>query len=118
FVGPLGSFSHQSFSFADVVDGRVSPQSFRGKYVLIGATAATLGDRIATPFVHTDGPGSEQHGELMPGVEILANGINTILLGRFYRETPEWLTALIAALVAAPVLGLFALAQGKVEGIK
>ncbi|HEX8250497.1 MAG TPA: CHASE2 domain-containing protein, partial [Pyrinomonadaceae bacterium] len=48
YIGPTGSFSPQTYSFADVLDGRVSPERFRGKYVLIGATAATLGDRIAT----------------------------------------------------------------------
>src|SRR5262249_30615083 len=98
YVGPPGSFSHQTFSFADVLDVHVPPQSFRGKYILIGATAATLGDHVASPFVHTEGLRSEQHGELMPGVEVLANSMNTILRSRFYRDVPEWLIALLAAM--------------------
>ena len=118
YVGPPGSFSHLTFSFADVLDGQVPPQSFRSKYVLIGATAATLGDHVATPFVHTDGPAGEQHGELMPGVEVLANSMNTILRSRFYHETPDWLAVLLAALVAAAVLGLLAVAQGQFESVK
>jgi CHASE2 domain-containing sensor protein len=118
YVGPPGSFSHQTYSFAEVLDGRVPPQSLRGKYVLVGATAATLGDHVATPFVHGDGVGGQQHGELMPGVEVLANSINTILRARFYREVPDWLVALLAALVAAAVLGSLALAQGKFESGK
>ena len=118
YVGPPGSFSHQTFSFADVLDGKVPPQSFRGKYVLIGATAATLGDHVSTPFVHAEGPAGEQHGELMPGVEVLANSINTILRSRFYHETPDWLAALLAALVAAAVLGALAIAQGEFESVK
>ena len=118
YVGPPGSFSHQTFSFADVLDGKVSPQSFRGKYILIGATAATLGDHVATPFVHADGAAGEQHGELMPGVEVLANSMNTILRSRFYHETPDWLAVLLAALVAAAVLGSLAIAQGQFESVK
>src|ERR1700738_4076039 len=82
YVGPPGSFSTQTFSFADVLDGKVPPQSFRGKYVLIGATAGTLGDHVATPFVHAAGAAGEQNGELMPGVEVLANSMNTILRSR------------------------------------
>ena len=118
YVGPPGSFSHETFSFADVLDGKVSPQSFRGKYVLIGATAATLGDHVATPFVHTEAAAGEQYGELMPGVEVLANSMNTILRSRFYHETPDWLAALLSALVAAVVLGSLAIAQGRFESVK
>ena len=118
YVGPPGSFSHQTFSFTDVLDGHVTPQSFRGKYILIGATAATLGDHVASPFVHIEGPRGEQHGELMPGVEVLANSMNTILRSRFYREVSEWLAGLLAALVAAATLGLLTVAQGRFETIK
>jgi PAS domain S-box-containing protein len=118
YTGPPGSFSHQTFSFADVLDGRVSPQSFRGKYVLIGATAATLGDHVAAPFAHAEGGAGEQHGELMPGVEVLANSMNTILRARFYHEVPDWLAALLAALIAAAVLGSLAIAQGRFESAK
>jgi two-component system phosphate regulon sensor histidine kinase PhoR len=118
YLGPPGSFSHQTFSFADLLDGRVSPQSFRGKYVLIGATAASLGDHIATPFTHGEGHAGEQHGEMMPGVEVLANSMNTILRSRFYREIPDWLAALFAALVAAATVGLLAIGQGRFESAK
>jgi signal transduction histidine kinase/CHASE2 domain-containing sensor protein len=118
YVGPAGSFSHQTFSFADVLDGHVSAQSFRGKYVLIGATAATLGDHVASPFVHIEGARGEQHGELMPGVEVLASSMNTILRSRFYREGPDWLAGLLAAMVAVAVLGLLSIAQGRFETVK
>ena len=118
YVGPPGSFSHQTFSFAELLDGHVAPQSLRGKYVLIGATAATLGDHVTTPFTHADGTAGEQHGELMPGVEVLANAVNTILRSRFYSDTPEWLAVLLAALVAAAVMGSLAIAQGQFEGVK
>lgn len=118
YIGPTGSFSPQTYSFADVLDGRVSPEKFRGKYVLIGATAATLGDRIATPFVHSENDSGNQNGELMPGVEILANSVDTILRDRFYRSVSDWTAGLCAALVAVAVLLLIRLAEGQFEAAK
>jgi len=118
YIGPAGAFARQSYSVADVLDGRISPEVFRDKYVLIGATAATLGERVASPFVHHESNDGDQHGALMPGVEVLANTINTILRGRFYRETPDPIAALCTMLVAAAALGLLAIAQGRFEAIK
>ena len=54
----------------------------------------------------------------MPGVEVLANSINTVLRSRFYREVPDWFAALLAAVVAAAVVGLLAVAQGRFETVK
>jgi PAS domain S-box-containing protein len=118
YIGPTGSFAERAYSFADVIDGRISPEVFRGKYVLIGATAATLGERVASPFVHSESADGNQHGSLMPGVEVLANSINTILRARFYHETPDWIATLCAALAAAAVLGLLTIAQGRFETVK
>jgi signal transduction histidine kinase/CHASE2 domain-containing sensor protein len=116
YIGPPGSY--KMYSFADVVGGRVPPRQLRDKYVLIGATAASLGDRLASPFIHANGPGPNQHGSLMPGVEILANTLNTILRSRFYSQTPDWLTFLCGALVAAITLFGLTMAQGRYEAIK
>jgi len=116
YIGPPGSY--KSYSFADVVDGRIPAAQLRNKYVLIGATAASLGDRLASPFIHTASSGPNQHGSLMPGVEILANTINTILRSRYYSETPGWLAFLCGALVAALTLFALSAAQGRFEGIK
>jgi len=118
YIGPAGSFARRTYNFSDVIDGGVSPEVFRDKYVLVGATAATLGERVASPFVHRDSADGNQHGTLMPGVEVLANSINTILRARFYRETPDWIAALCTALVAAAVLGLLAIGQGRFEAAK
>ena len=93
YIGPAGSY--RTYSFADVVGGRIPPVQFRGKYVLVGATAASLGDRLASPFVHQADTRGNQHGSLMPGVEVLANTLNTILRSRFYSETPDWLAFLL-----------------------
>lgn len=116
YIGPSGSY--KTYSFADVVGGRIPPAQFRGKYVLVGATAASLGDRLASPFVHQAEAGGNQHGSLMPGVEVLANALNTILRSRFYSETPDWLALVCGALVAALTLFGLAIAQGRYEVIK
>jgi signal transduction histidine kinase/CHASE2 domain-containing sensor protein len=118
YVGPPGSYAAQTISFADVLDGGVAMERLRGKYVLIGATAATLGDRLAAPFTRTDGAQGRQHGEWMPGVEILANTMQTILRARYYRETPDWLAVLGAMLTASAVLLLLSLTQGRREVLK
>jgi signal transduction histidine kinase/CHASE2 domain-containing sensor protein len=116
YIGPAGSY--RTYGFADVLDGLIPPAQFRGKYVLVGATAASLGDRLASPFIHQEGAGPNQHGSLMPGVEVLANTLNTILRSRFYSETPDWLALLCGALVAALTLFLLAIAQGRYETVK
>src|SRR6267378_4895483 len=94
------------------------PPPFRGKYVIVGATAAALGDRFISPFVHTEGPNGQQYGEFVPGAEILANSLNTLLRGRSYSETPDWLAAACAGLVALLTLGGLSISQGRQEILK
>jgi PAS domain S-box-containing protein len=118
YVGPAGSFAPYTFSFGDVLDGKVPVAAFRGKYVIVGATAAALGDRFISPFVHMEGPDGQQYGEFVPGAEILANSLNTLLRGRWYSETPDWLSVVCAALVALLTLGGLFIAQGKKEILK
>jgi signal transduction histidine kinase/CHASE2 domain-containing sensor protein len=118
YVGPAGSFAPYTFSFADVLDGKVPASAFRGKYVIAGATAAALGDRFTSPFVHSEGPDGRQYGEFMPGAEVLANSLNTLLRGRSYSETPDWVAAACAALVALLTLAGLSIAQGKHENLK
>jgi CHASE2 domain-containing sensor protein len=104
YIGPAGSFSPMTYSVADVIDESAPVSSFRKKYVLIGATAASLGDRFASPFLH-DGGSAGPDGSFMPGVEVLANALNSILRARFYSQAPPavgiaW-TAALAALTLA-----------------
>jgi PAS domain S-box-containing protein len=118
YVGPAGSFAPYTFSFSDVLDGKVPASAFRGKYVIVGATAAALGDRFISPFVHLEGPDGQQYGEFVPGAEVLANSLNTLLRGRSYSETPDWLAATCAALFALLTLGGLSIAQGKHENLR
>ena len=60
-------------SIADVVNRKFAPGTFRGKIVLIGASATGIGDLRSTPF----------GGINYPGVEIHANVIDNILNRHF-----------------------------------
>jgi len=58
----------------DVLEGKIPPNLMTGRIVLIGATAASLGDRFQTPL---DYEGDDLPGT--PGVEIHATSINQLL---------------------------------------
>jgi adenylate cyclase len=97
FAGPAGTYT--TYSAANVHDGvtlESDPDAFRGKIVLIGNTTLTQHDVFPTPF---------STRVLTPGVEIVANAIETILNGSYIREAPLWLTLLIT--VIAAVLAAF-----------
>ncbi len=118
YIGPAGSFGPVTYSLADVLAGRIAADLLRDKYVLIGATAASLGERVASPFVrHTDAH-ADQHGALMPGVEVLANAVNVILRSRFYTAMGDFGSFFWAAMIAALTLLLLESAQGGREFIK
>jgi len=74
YHGP--SYTYPHYSMADVVEKKVTPQTFAGKIVLIGATATGIGDLRTTPFGDND----------YPGVEIHANVIDDILNHSFLKR--------------------------------
>jgi adenylate cyclase len=84
----------RTFSFVDVLQGRISPNVFKDKVVIVGASAPTLQD------IH---PTSTSGGGLMPGAEIQANAISTALRGFPLRSSSRYLdvaTILLLALFA------------------
>jgi adenylate cyclase len=84
FAGPRQSYP--TYSSAFLMEGDYSPEDFKGKIVLIGSSSETLQDIYPTPFSTTN---------LMPGVEIVANLVDTLLTGDFLRLSPPWMTLLI-----------------------
>jgi adenylate cyclase len=104
FVGPAGTFPSLRFSQAywGTYSGKrkgtpLPPDFFRGKIVVVGATAANLQD------IHPTSTDSA-----MPGPEIQANAIDTVLRGFPLSSVPGWVdVALIVLLgVAIPVASL------------
>jgi adenylate cyclase len=97
FRGPPGTVDGVSFS--DVYYGRVPPERFRDRIVVVGPTAPSLQD------VHLT---SSTRGDLMSGIEIHANSIATVLDDLPMSEAPGWLeNALIVFFgMMIPVLGV------------
>lgn len=98
FANNAGAFNQ--VSYVDVLQGRVPDSLLKGRWVLIGATAAGLGDQLATS---ASGPNSP-----MPGVEYQANILESLHGGRLI--TPLNLSAQL--LVGAPLLALPLLIHG------
>ena len=87
FSGGYESF--QYYSFHKVLNGEIPPEKFRGKFVMVGGTAAGLFDLKPIPFSPT-----------FPGVEIHANTVSDILLGNYLRPWPALATLLLIAFFA------------------
>jgi adenylate cyclase len=88
YRGPRGTFP--SFSFVDLVAGRVAADKLSGRIVLIGGSFVGANDNFAQPFGNTP----------MPGVERIANIIDTII-NRDFISTPSggWRIAMTAAVL-------------------
>ncbi|MFB3923452.1 MAG: CHASE2 domain-containing protein [Terriglobia bacterium] len=74
-----GPLTFPTYSLADVVQRKVSPEAFRDQLVLVGPTATGIGDMAVTPFQQ----------EAFPGVEVHANFLKNLMDGRFIRRGPR-----------------------------
>jgi len=70
--------SFKYYSFYDVLNGKVVPEAFKGKIVLVGLTAQGVGSLYVTPVEKN-----------LPAVEFTANVIENILHGHFIIK-PDW----------------------------
>jgi adenylate cyclase len=70
YLGPSRTFPH--YSVADILSGKIPPDTFRNRIVLVGATAVGIYDLRVTPF-----------SSAFPGVEIHATVIGNILHDHF-----------------------------------
>ncbi|WP_040599048.1 CHASE2 domain-containing protein [Patulibacter medicamentivorans] len=90
------------YSFSQVVRGQVPASAFRGRIVVVGASAPSLGDVHATPI-----------DAVTPGPELQANAIATVLRGVPLRSAPGWI-GLLMTLLAAVLAPLVALRRGPI----
>ncbi|MBF0551826.1 MAG: adenylate/guanylate cyclase domain-containing protein [Deltaproteobacteria bacterium] len=104
YRGGPGTFLH--YSITDILHDRLSPELFKGKIVLIGATAVGIYDMRVTPF-----------SNVFPGLEIHANVIDNIIKGDFLTR-PTWASIfdVLAMLVIGLALGLILPRIGAVQG--
>jgi len=87
-----GPATFPTIAYHRVVTGEVSPEVFRGKIVLVGATTPTLHDIFPTPFASKSS---------MPGIEIHANTLETLLQDVPLRRAPRLLVPVLAVLAGA-----------------
>lgn len=95
YAGAEGWFP--AVSMEQLLQGKVDPQFFGGKAVLVGTTARGVGDRKFTPI--------STSGVEMPGVEIHANLLRTLLARQFLLPMRES-TILALELLLAVLIGL------------
>lgn len=85
FAGGTGHWP--TVSAASVINGEVPAELLRDRLILVGATAAALGDQYMVPM-----------GAIMPGIEIQAHLLNGILSDQMIK-TVGWVPLLAFALV-------------------
>jgi len=96
YAGPAGHVPR--FTFSDVGQGEVDPEEFRDKIVVVGATAPVLQDIHPVSWPE----------DRMPGPEVHANAIATLLGDAPLRSTADVVDIALALLLAlvAPLAGL------------
>jgi len=73
-----GGDAFRHYPFYDVYTGKIPASRFKGKIVLIGATASGMGERFVTPV-----------SDSMAGVELQANTLDSILNEQYFTK-PAW----------------------------
>ena len=105
FRGPAGTIP--TARFADLLAGRVAPARLRGRTVVVGPSAPSVGDLFPVPVADD---------EYMSGAEIQANAIHTVLEGFPLRQAPG-AVAILLVLAAAGVPAAAGLARRRVAAV-
>ncbi len=96
YAGSDGTFAE--ISLARVLDDPSVAERLRDKFVFLGVTAQGTGDRLFTPFSTVVG---------MPGVEIHANILHTLLRGNYLQPASDFSAALaVVAITVGTALAL------------
>jgi CHASE2 domain-containing sensor protein/predicted Ser/Thr protein kinase len=104
YSGVNGQSAFPVYSYADVKQGKVPPDSFKGKIVLVGATALGVGESFPTPTSPSMAP-----------VLVEANVISSILQQNFFTHPSwaRWVTLLaLLGIIAYLAVGLPRLKPG------
>src|SRR5271157_684618 len=103
YYGPAGSF--RRYSAAKLLHGDLDAEALRDQIVVVGMTAAGLGDTFATPF-----------DRVAPGVEIFSTAISNLLSGDTLARTPSTrrIDAAMAAGLPAAMIALMAMRRAAI----
>jgi len=106
YYGAPGHYTQ--YSFADLMNGKVPDDAFKGKTVLIGATAANddATDPRATPMTGR-----------MPRVEITANAISTLLDRSYYSRFPHRVLGIMLIVGVIAGLSLMFFSAGRAAAV-
>ncbi|MEW5766910.1 MAG: CHASE2 domain-containing protein [bacterium] len=94
-----GQHTFKTFSYSDVLEERVPLSEFTGKIVLVGITAKGISDEFMTPFSDQSNP--------MPGVEIHANIIRTIIEQDYIKRADRLTIALLTLILGISLSFIF-----------
>jgi len=97
YIGPPGSF--QTTSYVNILNDHILPGALKDKIVLVGVTAAGLGDSLPTPVSGL--------ARAMPGIEINANIIQAIKSNSLITTLSPGLHYLLAGLIVMLPILLF-----------
>lgn len=81
--------SYSEISFTDALEGGIPEQLIKGRDIIIGATAAGMGDNYPAPF---------SDGGVVSGSEIMANMLAALRRDDFITPAPAWQIALLSLL--------------------
>lgn len=87
YAGPVGTYP--TYSFADLLQGRIDPERLRDRIVLVGSAAMGVNDTFKSPY-----------SAILPGAERHATVIDQVLHGLTPR-TPSWAIVLEIAVILA-----------------
>lgn len=92
-----GPGAYKTYSAADIIKGRIASTEFENKIVFVGATAPDLHDDYIVPT---------SSGKRMPGVEIHAHAVQTILTRQFltYQSFRVLATVILVISIIAGIL--------------
>lgn len=102
YAGKDGTFPQ--VGMASVLDDPSLAQTLRDKIVFLGVTAQGTGDRQFTPF--------SSEGIEMPGVEIHANILHTLLTGNYLYPARELSAVLAEVVIAAATAAVLVVLHG------
>jgi adenylate cyclase len=105
YYGPGRTFPH--YSISDIIKDKLSPDTFKDKIVIVGATAIGIYDLRVTPY-----------SSVYPGVEIHATAIDNILHGNFlHRSSGTQLLDVCAILFFGLLIGIVVPRVKAVQGM-
>jgi adenylate cyclase len=112
FWGPRGTF--KTISYADILEGKVSPDYFKEKIVLVGSTTQDEHDSFSTPYTTSN---MVKSGALVtPGVEVHATVVQSYLNQIWYQRVGGAINFLFLLLLALLTVKLVA-GRGPLPGL-